>query len=141
MSSNARLKKWLSDLHCYRAIQRSLAGRHDHIAKAYQQQWPNFIIIGSAKSATTTLATVLGQHPDIQMSASMEPKFFWPKLQTWLGMVRAAILRRRRLSPAGGSKHDVHLLIPLLSAHSTTDPPPSRHHSADLSGATSLATY
>ena len=76
MSSNARLKKWLSDLHCYRAIQRSLAGRHDHIAKAYQQQWPNFIIIGSAKSATTTLATVLGQHPDIQMSASMEPKFF-----------------------------------------------------------------
>ena len=76
MSSHVKTEHWLSDLRCYQAIKRSLAGRHDHIAKAYQQQWPNFIIIGSAKSATTTLATVLGQHPHIQISASMEPKFF-----------------------------------------------------------------
>ena len=76
MSSTARQTSWLSDLRCYQAIQKSLAGQHDHIAKAYQHQWPNFIIIGSAKSATTTLATVLSQHPEIQISASMEPKFF-----------------------------------------------------------------
>ena len=76
MSSSAEQNNWLSDLRCYRAIKNSLAGRHDHIAKAYQQQWPNFIIVGSAKSATTTLATVLGRHPEIQISASMEPKFF-----------------------------------------------------------------
>ena len=76
MSSNAKRTSWLSDLRCYRAILKSLAGQHDHIAKAYQHQWPNFIIIGSAKSATTTLATVLSQHPEIQISASMEPKFF-----------------------------------------------------------------
>ena len=76
MSSTARQTSWLSDLRCYQAIQKSLAGQHDHIAKAYQHQWPNFIIIGSAKSATTTLATVLSQHPEIQISASIEPKFF-----------------------------------------------------------------
>ena len=76
MSSIAKQTSWLSDLRCYRAIRKSLAGQHDHIAKAYQHQWPNFIIIGSAKSATTTLATVLSQHPEIQISASMEPKFF-----------------------------------------------------------------
>ena len=76
MSSSAEQNNWLSDLRCYQAIKNSLAGRHDHIAKAYQQQWPNFIIIGSAKSATTTLATVLGRHPEIQISRSMEPKFF-----------------------------------------------------------------
>ena len=76
MSSTAKQTSWLSDLRCYQAIQKSLAGQHDHIAKAYQHQWPNFIIIGSAKSATTTLATVLSQHPEIQISASMEPKFF-----------------------------------------------------------------
>ena len=76
MFSIAETESWLNDLRCYRAIKSSIDGRHDHIAKAYQQQWPNFIIIGSAKSATTTLATVLGKHPDIQISASMEPKFF-----------------------------------------------------------------
>ena len=76
MSSSAEQNNWLSDLRCYQAIKNSLAGRHDHIAKAYQQQWPNFIIIGSAKSATTTLATVLGRHPEIQISQSMKPKFF-----------------------------------------------------------------
>ena len=76
MSSNAKQPSWLSDLRCYRAIRKSLAGQHDHIAETYQHQWPNFIVIGSAKSATTTLATVLSQHPEIQISASMEPKFF-----------------------------------------------------------------
>ena len=74
MSSSAEQNNWLSDLRCYRAIKNSLAGRHDHIAEAYQQKWPNFIIVGSAKSATTTLATVLGRHPEIQISRSMEPK-------------------------------------------------------------------
>ncbi len=76
MSSSAEQNNWLSDLHCYRAIKNSLAARHHHIAEAYQQQWPNFIIVGSAKSATTSLATVLGRHPEIQISGSMEPKFF-----------------------------------------------------------------
>ena len=82
MFSIAETESWLNDLRCYRAIKSSIDGRHDHIAKAYQQQWPNFIIIGSAKSATTTLATVLGKHPDIQISASMEPKFFGRKVHT-----------------------------------------------------------
>ena len=56
-------------------------------------------------------------------------------------MVWAAILRRRTLPPAWGSKHDVHLLLPLLSTHTTTNPPPSRNHSADLSRTSPLATH
>ena len=76
MSSTAKQTSWLNVLRCYQAIRKSHDGQHDHIAKAYQHQYPNFIIIGSAKSATTTLATVLSQHPEIQISASMEPKFF-----------------------------------------------------------------
>ena len=37
---------------------------------------PNFIIIGAAKSATTTLTTVLQMHPDVFISKPKEPKFF-----------------------------------------------------------------
>ena len=98
MSSSAERSSWHSDLRCYRAIQNSLAGRHDHIAKAYQQHWPNFIIIGSAKSATTTLATVLGQHPEIQISRSKEPKFFGRNYRRgweWYGQQFSGAERRR----------------------------------------------
>lgn len=37
---------------------------------------PNFLIIGSAKSGTTTLYSVLSQHPDIFLSPLKEPYFF-----------------------------------------------------------------
>jgi len=37
---------------------------------------PNFLIIGAAKSGTTSLYHYLGQHPDIFMSPIKEPKFF-----------------------------------------------------------------
>ena len=52
------------------------AGQHDRIAALYRAQLPTFIIIGAAKSATTSLTTALGRHPEIQISQSMEPKFF-----------------------------------------------------------------
>ena len=45
------------------------------------------------------------------------------------------------MPPAWGSKHDVHLLLPLLSTHTTTNPPPSRNHSADISRTSPLATH
>ena len=98
MSSSAERSNWLSDLRCYRAIQRSIAGRHDHIARAYLQQWPNFIIIGSAKSATTTLATVLGRHPEIQISRSMEPKCIgrnYRRGREWYGQQFSGAKRHR----------------------------------------------
>ena len=56
----AEQNNWPGELHCYRAIQNTIADRHDYFPKSYQQEWPYFIIIGSAKSATTTLETVLG---------------------------------------------------------------------------------
>ena len=39
-------------------------------------QYPNFLIIGAAKSGTTALYAYLKQHPDIFMSAVKEPRFF-----------------------------------------------------------------
>lgn len=37
---------------------------------------PNFLIVGAAKSGTTSLYYYLKQHPEIYMSAIKEPKFF-----------------------------------------------------------------
>ncbi|MFA5581482.1 MAG: sulfotransferase [Paracoccaceae bacterium] len=37
---------------------------------------PNFIVIGAAKSGTTSLMSYLGQHPDVFVSASKEPNYF-----------------------------------------------------------------
>lgn len=37
---------------------------------------PNFFVIGAAKCGTTSLAFYLGRHPEIQMSAVKEPRFF-----------------------------------------------------------------
>lgn len=38
---------------------------------------PNFLIIGAARSGTTTLYYVLNQHPEIFMCPIKEPEFFW----------------------------------------------------------------
>ena len=76
MSSGADQSRWLESWRCQYQINRSLQGKHDRIAAIYRAQLPSFIIIGAAKSATTSLATALGCHPDIQISQSMEPKFF-----------------------------------------------------------------
>lgn len=37
---------------------------------------PNFIVIGSMKSGTTTLCHLLGKHPDVFMPTPREPEFF-----------------------------------------------------------------
>lgn len=42
---------------------------------------PNFMIIGAAKSGTTSLAVYMGEHPDVGFSKPKEPMFFyWPHL-------------------------------------------------------------
>ena len=76
MASGAERRGWLESWRCRQQIHRSLQGRHDRIAAIYRAQLPTFIIIGAAKSATTSLATALSRHPEIQISQSMEPKFF-----------------------------------------------------------------
>jgi hypothetical protein len=76
MASGAELSSWLRAWRCRQQINRSLQGQHDQIAAIYRSQLPTFIIIGAAKSATTSLATALRRHPEIQISQSMEPKFF-----------------------------------------------------------------
>ncbi|RCL51849.1 MAG: sulfotransferase [Synechococcus sp. MED-G70] len=50
--------------------------RHQTVVDENRAVLPNFIIIGAAKSATTTLANALKRHPDIFISKPKEPKFF-----------------------------------------------------------------
>lgn len=59
-----------------RMIKESLRGDYDSFIKEKISSLPNFIIIGAAKSATTTLTTILPRHPDIFISKPKEPKFF-----------------------------------------------------------------
>ena len=66
----------IRSLELQKKLRESLAGKHDHLAKRYQNSLPNFIVIGAAKSATTSLAKVLSRHPDIHFSSAKEPKFF-----------------------------------------------------------------
>ena len=60
----------------HRDIADGLRGIHEQEAFKGRRYLPNFIIIGAAKSATTTLATVLPRHPDIFFCRHKEPKFF-----------------------------------------------------------------
>ena len=57
-------------------IRKGLRGKHAEIVAQHHDSLPNFIIIGAAKSATTTLTTILPQHPDVFISKPKEPKFF-----------------------------------------------------------------
>ncbi|MAR06585.1 MAG: sulfotransferase [Cyanobium sp. NAT70] len=57
-------------------LQDSLEGKHDHIVEPFRHYLPNFIVIGAAKSATTSLAAVFRRHDQIQFSSAKEPKFF-----------------------------------------------------------------
>jgi len=57
-------------------IKQELHYKHPEFINQPHDCLPNFIIIGAAKSATTTLTTILPQHPDIFISKPKEPKFF-----------------------------------------------------------------
>lgn len=57
-------------------IKAGLDGEHQSEVDAIREYLPNFIIIGAAKSATTTLTTILPRHPDFFISKPKEPKFF-----------------------------------------------------------------
>jgi hypothetical protein len=44
--------------------------------KRRTELWPNYLVIGAAKAATSTLCNDLGRHPDIFMVECKEPFFF-----------------------------------------------------------------
>jgi hypothetical protein len=69
-------------------IEAGLRGEHEAEVIALGRRVPNFIIIGAAKSATTTLTTILPRHPDFFISRPKEPKFFgrrYDKGWSWYG--------------------------------------------------------
>ena len=43
--------------------------------------WPNLFVVGVAKAGTTTLHSILDQHPSIKMSTIKEPHFFTRNIQ------------------------------------------------------------
>ena len=59
-----------------KVIEAGLRGEHEAEVQALGRRLPNFIIIGAAKSATTTLTSILHRHPDFFISKPKEPKFF-----------------------------------------------------------------
>ena len=79
-------------------IQKGLKDKHAALALKHADSLPNFIIIGAAKSATTTLTTILPKHPDIFISKPKEPKFFGRyHNKGWTGMPAAFQKVRVRL--------------------------------------------
>lgn len=77
-----------TNLYLRTAIEAGLRGDHAAEVEALGKRVPNFIIIGAAKSATTTLTTVLPRHPDFFISKPKEPKFFglrYDKGWQWYG--------------------------------------------------------
>ena len=73
---NLSLRNHLRQFQFHRIINDSLAGRHDHLADPHRAYLPNFIVIGAAKSATTSLAKIFYRHDLIHFSSNKEPKFF-----------------------------------------------------------------
>ena len=49
---------------------------HESVAIGAGSMIPNFLVIGAAKSATTSLCGVLGRHPQVFMCDPKEPHFF-----------------------------------------------------------------
>ena len=75
MASGADRSSWQKAWRCRHQINQSLKGRHDKIAAVYTAQLPTFIIIGAANQPPPARPRrwVAIQ---IQISQSMEPKFF-----------------------------------------------------------------
>jgi hypothetical protein len=90
-----------------KAIEAGLRGDHQAEVDALGKRLPNFIIIGAAKSATTTLTTILPRHPDFFISRPKEPKFFgrrYDKGWAWYGrMFKAG--RRSKLRGEGSTMY------------------------------------
>ena len=73
-----------------RLVRKGIAGHHDEQVEKLRQSCslPNVIIIGAAKSATTTITDILPRHPDCFVSKPKEPKFFgryYSKGWDWYG--------------------------------------------------------
>ncbi len=92
MGLNRRLRK---------EIEAGLKGEHQQEVDHHRRVLPNFIIIGAAKSATTTLTTILPRHPEFFISKPKEPKFFgrrYDKGWSWY----ARLFRQGRAYPLRG---------------------------------------
>ena len=81
-----------------KVIEAGLGGDHQTEVDSLGRRLPNFIIIGAAKSATTTLTTILPRHPEFFISRPKEPKFFgrrYDKGWAWYGRLFKAAKGRK----------------------------------------------
>ena len=105
-------------------LRQSLAGKHDHLVKRHEDCLPNFIVIGAAKSATTSLAKVLMKHPDIHFSSAKEPKFFgrnyhkgWDWYAHFFEAGRHQLLRGEASTMYSSSSHEFQFTPQLIHHH------------------------
>ena len=85
---------------------------------------PNFVVIGAAKSGTTTLWSLLRQHPDIFMSEEKELRYFierrnWGKGQAWYEDQFADVGGARavgEVSPEYAMAHTYPQVVPRMAA-------------------------
>jgi len=97
-----------------------LAGEHHDQIEGKEKLLPNAIIIGAAKSGTTTLIDALGKHPDIFRSSPKEPKFLsmeYDKGWAWyLRLFREGVDKKIRMeaSTRYSSGQGSHRFAPLL---------------------------
>ena len=89
-------------------IQKGLKDKHAALALKHEESLPNFIIIGAAKSATTTLTTILPKHPDIFISKPKEPKFFGRYYNKGWDWYASRFSEGSGFGSAWRRKHDVH---------------------------------
>lgn len=75
---------------------------------------PTFMIIGAARSGTTSLYHYLDEHPQVFMSQPKEPFFFEADYERGLDWYRQAFFGGWRGQPAVGEARTSHLLLPFV---------------------------
>lgn len=75
---------------------------------------PTFMIIGAARSGTTSLYHFLDEHPQVFMSRPKEPFFFEADYERGLDWYRQTFFGGWRGQPAVGEARPSHLLLPFV---------------------------
>jgi hypothetical protein len=75
---------------------------------------PNFLIIGAARSGTTSLYRLLNEHPDVFMSTPKEPLFFEAEYEKGTGYYWSTYFEGWSGQRAVGEARVAHLLLPYV---------------------------
>lgn len=85
-----------------------------------------FLILGAAKSGTTTLAAMLSRHPDICFSDPKEPVFFEAEYDRGVDHYRTKYFKHYQGEPVAGEGRVYNLYLPYVPARIRTTFPEAR---------------